>query len=116
MKKCKLALIGATGVIGRVTRAVLEEKELPITDIEFYASSRSAGKEITFKGNEYYIKELNEQSFVYKNEADKIDYAIFTANGQIAQKYAPLAITNKCMVIDNSSNFRMNKDVPLIVP
>lgn len=111
MKKYKLALVGATGVVGRITRKVLEEKELPISEYKFFSSSRSAGSRIIFDSEEYIVQELNEQSF-----DNKFDYAIFTAGSKVSEKYAPIAAKNECTVIDNSSFFRMDKDVPLIVP
>ena len=110
-EKYRLALVGATGVVGRITRKVLEEKNLPISKYKFFSSSRSAGKKISFDGFEYTIQELNEHSF-----DEGFDYAIFTAGGKVSEKYAPIAVQNNCTVIDNSSFFRMNEDVPLIVP
>lgn len=112
MNKYKLALVGSTGVVGRITRKVLEEKNLPISEYKLFSSSKSAGTKIIFDGTQYTVEELNEHSF----ELNKFDYAIFTAGAKVSEKYAPLAVANKCTVIDNSSFFRMNKDVPLIVP
>lgn len=111
MKKYKLALVGATGVVGRITRKVLEEKELPISEYKFFSSSKSAGSKIVFDGTQYTVDELTEHSF-----DEKFDYAIFTAGSKVSEIYAPIAVQNKCTVIDNSSFYRMNKDVPLIVP
>ena len=112
MNKYRVALVGTTGVVGRITRKVLEEKNLPIAEYELFSSSKSAGSKIAFDGREYTVKELNEHSF----DNNKFDYAIFTAGGKVSEKYAPLAVQNKCTVIDNSSFYRMNNDVPLIVP
>lgn len=111
MKMYKLALVGATGVVGRITRNILEEKNLPIKTYKFFASSRSAGNKIQFKNDEYIIHELNEKSF-----DEGFDYAIFTAGSEVAEKYVPIAIRSKCTVIDNSSFYRMVKGVPLVVP
>lgn len=111
MKKYKLALVGATGVVGRITRKVLEEKELPISEYKFFSSSKSAGSKIVFDGTQYTVDELTEHSF-----DEKFDYAIFTAGSKVSEIYAPIAVQNKCTIIDNSSFYRMNKDVPLIVP
>ena len=111
MKRYKLALVGATGVVGRITRKVLEEKELPISEYEFFSSSRSAGSRIVFDNEEYTVKELTKHSF-----DNNFDYAIFTAGAKVSEKFAPIASENKCTVIDNSSFFRMHEDVPLIVP
>lgn len=111
MKKYKLALVGATGVVGRIVRKVLEEKNLPISEYSFFSSNKSAGSKFVFDGIQYMVEELTEQSF------DKgFDYAIFTAGSKVSEKYAPMAIQNNCTVIDNSSFYRMNNEVPLIVP
>jgi len=111
MKKYKLALVGATGLVGITARKVLEEKNLPISEYEFFASSKSAGAKINFLGKEYIVKELNENSF------DKgFDFAIFSAGGETSKKYSPIAASKGCIVIDNSSAFRMDNDVPLVVP
>ena len=112
MNKYRVALVGTTGVVGRITRKVLEEKNLPIAEYELFSSSKSAGSKIAFDGREYTVKELSEHSF----DNNKFDYAIFTAGGKVSEKYAHLAVQNKCTVIDNSSFYRMNNDVPLIVP
>lgn len=111
MHKFKLALVGATGVVGRVTRKVLEEYNLPISEYKFFSSSKSAGTKITFCNQTYEVQELKEDSF-----EEGFDYAIFTAGSKVSEKYAPIAVQNKCTIIDNSSFYRMNKDVPLIVP
>lgn len=109
--KYKLALVGATGIVGRITRKVLEEKNLPISKYKFFSSSKSAGSKIIFEGLEYTVQELNENSF-----DEGFDYAIFTAGAKVSEKYAPIAVKHNCTVIDNSSFFRMDEEVPLIVP
>ena len=111
MKNYKLAVVGATGVVGRTAIKVLEEKNLPISSYAFFASKRSSGKKINFKGKEYVIRELNENSF-----DEGFDFAIFSAGGETSKKYAPIAASTGCIVVDNSSAFRMDDDVPLIVP
>lgn len=111
MNKYKLALVGSTGVVGRIVRKVLEEKNLPIDKYKFFSSKKSAGSKIIFNNEEYVVEELTEESF---NE--KFDYAIFTAGAKVSEKYAPIAVQNKCTVIDNSSFYRMDNSVPLIVP
>ena len=111
MKKYKLALVGATGLVGITARKVLEEKNLPICEYKFFASKKSAGTKINFLGKEYTVKELNEHSF-----DEGFDFAIFSAGGDTSKKYSPIAANNGCIVIDNSSAFRMDKDVPLVVP
>lgn len=110
-KKCKLAIVGATGLVGRTVIKVLEEKKLPISDYIFLASPKSSGSKISLLGKEYTVDTLNEHSF-----DDKVDYAIFCAGGEVSKKYCPIAVSKGTIVIDNSSAFRMNKDVPLVVP
>ena len=107
----KLALVGATGLVGRTAIQVLEEKNLPIDEYIFLASSKSAGSKIELLGKEYTVQELKEDSF-----DNGIDYAIFCAGGDVSKKYAPIAASKGTVVIDNSSAFRMDKDVPLVVP
>ncbi len=111
MKKVKVALVGATGLVGRTAIKVLEEKNLPISEYVFLASAKSAGKKIKLLGKEYTVQELNENSF-----DQDIDYAIFCAGGDVSKKYAPIAASKGVIVIDNSSAFRMEKEVPLVVP
>ncbi len=111
MKNYKLALVGATGVVGRTALEVLNEFDLPIQEYVFLASKKSAGNKINFKGKEYIIQELTENSF-----DNGIDYAIFSAGGDTAKHFAPIASQKGCIVIDNSSAFRMEDDVPLVVP
>ena len=111
MKTYKLAIVGATGLVGRTAINVLEEKNLPISEYVFFASEKSAGSKITFKGKEYIVQELTENSFDYN-----FDFAIFCAGGETSKKYAPIAQSKNCIVVDNSSAFRMDPNVPLIVP
>ena len=111
MKKYKLAIVGATGLVGRSFLKVLEEKNLPIENYTLFASQRSAGTKINFLGKEYEVQELNENSF-----DSGFDFALFSAGGEISKKYAPIAASKGCIVIDNSSYFRMDEDVPLVVP
>ena len=111
MKKYKVAIVGATGLVGRTFLKVLEEKKLPIESYSLFASKRTAGTKITFLGKEYEVQELTENSF-----DSGFDFALFSAGGDVSKKYAPIAANKGCTVIDNSSYFRMDKDVPLIVP
>lgn len=111
MKQYKFALVGATGVVGRMAREVLAEKKLPIAEYVFFSSARSAGSKIEFLGKEYIVKELKDDSF-----DEKFDFAIFSAGGDTSKKFAPIAAQKGCIVIDNSSAFRMDEDVPLVVP
>ena len=111
MKNYKLAIVGATGVVGRTALKVLEEKNLPISEYVLFASNKSAGKKVQFMNKEYIIQELTEHSF-----DEGFDFAIFSAGGETSKKYAPIAASKGCIVVDNSSAFRMDKDVPLVVP
>ena len=112
MKKIKLALVGATGLIGNVAREVLTERNLPIDEYFFVASERSKGKKIKFMNKEYEIYAISEDFF----KDNKVDYAIFCAGGSVSRQYAPIAQKYGTIVIDNSSEFRMDKEVPLVVP
>ncbi len=111
IKKYKLALVGATGVVGRIVRNVLEEKDLPISKYKFFSSKKSAGSKIVFDGKEYEVQELTDNSF-----DEQFDYAIFTAGSKVSEHFIPIAVKKGCTVIDNSSFYRMYDDVPLVVP
>ena len=111
MNKYDVAVVGATGMVGRMFLKVLEEKQFPINNFYAFASKKSAGSKITFNGKEYDVEELTEKSF------DRhIDIALFSAGGETSKKYSPIAASKGVIVIDNSSAFRMDKDVPLVVP
>ena len=112
MEKINLAVVGATGMVGRTFLKVLEEKNLPIENFYVFASARSAGSTLTFNGKEYTVLELNENSF----KDYQIDIALFSAGGGTSLKYAPIAAESGCIVIDNSSAWRMDPSVPLVVP
>ena len=111
MKNLKVAIVGATGLVGRSFLKVLEEKKLPIENYTLFASKNSAGSKISFLGKEYTVQELTENSF-----DEGFDFALFSAGGNVSEKFAPIAASKGCVVIDNSSYFRMHKDVPLVVP
>lgn len=111
MNNYKLAIVGATGIVGQKVIQVLEEKNLPISEYVFFASQRSSGKTIKFMDDVYCVKELKEDSL-----KDNFDFAIFSAGSDTALKYAPIASKHGCIVIDNSSAFRMKDDIPLVVP
>lgn len=108
----KLAIVGATGLVGRAVLNVLEEKKLPIYEYVLFSSKKSAGSIIHFMDKDYTVRELTENSF----SDEHFDFAIFSAGGSTSLKYSPIATENDCIVIDNSSAFRMKKDVPLVVP
>ena len=107
-----VAIVGATGVVGEMFLRVLEEKNLKIDNYSLFASKRSKGKKVNFMQKEYIIKELTEDSF----KDEHFDYALFSAGASTSEKYAKIAAQSGCIVIDNSSYFRMDKTVPLIVP
>ena len=104
-----IAIVGATGNVGRKTLEVLEKKGLPIENLYLLASSRSTGKKISFKGKDYNVSDLESFDF------SKVKIAFFAAGGKISEKFAEKAAKH-CLVIDNSSFFRMDPNVPLIVP
>lgn len=111
MKDLKVAIVGATGLVGRSFLKVLEEKKLPISNYTLFASKNSAGNTVTFLGKDYIVQELTEKSF-----DEGFDFALFSAGGDISKKFAPIAVSKGCTVIDNSSYFRMDENVPLVVP
>ena len=110
MKKYNVAVVGATGLVGRTFLKVLAEYDFPINNLVLYASARSAGKKVLFKDKEYTIVELTHDAF------DNIDIALFSAGGGVSKEYAPIAAKKGCIVIDNSSAWRMDNDCALIVP
>ncbi len=107
-----VAIVGATGVVGKMFLKVLEEKKIPIDNYVLLASSKSKGKKVVFMNKEYEVEELNESSF----DNNRFDYALFSAGSDVSLKYGKIAAQNGCIVIDNSSCFRMDKSVPLVVP
>ena len=109
-KKFNVAVAGATGAVGNQMIRCLEEMNFPVHSVEFLASSRSVGRQLRFKGDLVEVKELKEHSF------KGIDIALFSAGGGTSQKFAPLAAKDGCVVIDNSSAWRMDSKVPLVVP
>ena len=111
MKKKKVAIVGATGVVGRTILKVLEEENLQNVEYTLFASKKSANKKISFMNKEYKVKELKESSF-----NKKFDYAIFSAGAETSKRFSPIAASKQTIVIDNSSAFRMDENVPLIVP
>ena len=112
MKKTyKLAIVGATGLVGRSALKILEEKNLENFEYTLFCSKKSAGKKIHFMGKEYIANELTENSF-----DEGFDFAIFSAGGDTSKKFSPIAASKGCVVIDNSSAFRMDDNVPLVVP
>ena len=105
-----VAVVGATGAVGEVMMSVLEERNFPVRNLYPLASSRSAGKSIQFKGKSVRVTDLAEFDF------SKAQIGLFSAGGSISEKYAPIAAAAGCVVIDNTSHFRREDDIPLIVP
>lgn len=112
MKKYNVAVVGASGAVGEEIFKVLEEQEFPINKIVPLASARSAGSEIEIFNQKYKILETTSE--VFKKE--EIDIAFFSAGGEVSKEFAPYAAQSGAVVIDNTSHFRMDKDVPLVVP
>jgi len=111
MKKYNVAIVGATGLVGQTFLQILEERKFPIKNLYLMASLRSAGKKINFRGQNIIVEELNESSF-----NKEIDFALFSAGGEISRRFSPIAVSKGVVVVDNSSAFRMVEGVPLIVP
>ena len=111
MQKRRIAVVGATGMVGRMFLTVLEEHGIE-ADYELFASERSAGSTLPFFDADHVVSELKEDSFIGKG----FQYALFSAGGSISAKFAPLAASTGAIVIDNSSQWRMDPDVPLVVP
>lgn len=106
----KVAIAGATGAVGVEFLRLLEERHFPISKLRLLASARSAGKTMRFDGRDILVEELTEDSF------ENIDIAFFSAGGSISKKYAPIAARAGAVVVDNSSAFRMDPKVPLVIP
>jgi len=112
MRNYKVGVAGATGAVGREMIKMLERLDFPVGEIRLLASSRSAGKKLVFKGREIEVEELSPEWIA----ANDLDMVIMSAGGSISEKYAPIFRDKKVYVIDNSSAWRMDKDVPLVVP
>jgi len=112
MRKYNVAVVGATGMVGRMFLKVLEERRLPVANYYLFASVRSAGSEIVFMGKKHTVIELNEKNI----KATRLDYALLSAGGSTSREFAPIFAAQGVIVIDNSSCWRMDEDVPLIVP
>ena len=112
MKKYNVAVVGATGMVGRKFLQVLEERNLPVENYYLFASAKSAGKTVDFMGKKYEIIELAEKNLEGKN----IDIALFSAGGDVSKEFAPIFAKHGILVIDNSSAWRRDPEVPLVVP
>lgn len=107
-----VAIVGATGMVGRKFIEILEEKNFPVEKLYLYASKKSAGTTLSFKGKEHTVIELKKENIKDKN----IQIALFSAGGEVSKAFAEVFVRYGAVVIDNSSAFRMDKDVPLVVP
>lgn len=110
MKSYHVAVVGATGAVGNEMIKILEERKFPVGQLTLLASERSLGKELEFNGKLVPVQILDEKSF------SGIQIGLFSAGGSISQRFAPLAASSGCIVIDNTSAFRMEHDIPLVVP
>ena len=108
--KYNIAVVGATGNVGREIISILEQRNFPIENLYLLASSKSKGKKINYHDKEITVNNLDEFDF------SKAQIGLFSPGGSVSAKYAPLAAKKGCIVIDNTSYFRMKKDVPLIIP
>ncbi len=106
----KVGVVGATGMVGREMLKVLEQRDFPVDEIRLLASERSKGRRLSFRGQEIEVEVLSPEGF------DGLDFALFSAGGSISKEYAPIAAKKGVVVIDNSSAWRMDPDVPLVVP
>ncbi|WP_027626283.1 aspartate-semialdehyde dehydrogenase [Clostridium lundense] len=107
-----VAVVGCTGMVGRKFIEILQERDFPINELYLFASAKSAGKEVEFKGKNYVVEELKEENIKDK----KVDFALFSAGGSVSLEYAPIFARYGAVVIDNSSAWRMDPEVPLVVP
>jgi len=107
---CNLAIAGVTGAVGQEFLRILEQRDFPFDSLKMLASSRSVGKKIEFKGKTYIVEELTKKSF------DRVNIALFSAGASRSKEFAPPAVDAGAVVVDNSSAYRMDKDVPLVVP
>jgi aspartate-semialdehyde dehydrogenase len=105
-----IAVVGATGNVGREILSILEERDFPVNEIHAVASKRSLGKQVVFAGKKILVEAIDDFDF------SNVDIALFSPGSSVSKEYAPIAAKQNCIVIDNTSQFRMDKDVPLIVP
>lgn len=109
-ERYNVAVVGATGAVGNEMVSILEERNFPVDYLKLFASQRGAGTKLEFKGKSYTVEVLDENSF------KGIDIGLFSAGGSVSEKFAPIAAKEGCVVIDNTSAFRMDPQVPLVVP
>lgn len=109
-KQYDVCILGATGAVGEAMLAILEERKFPVRNLYLLASSRSAGTEIMFRGEELTVLDVEGFDF------SKVQIGLFSAGGSVSEKYAPIAAAAGCVVIDNTAHFRYDRDIPLVVP
>ena len=109
-KTYSVAVVGATGAVGHEMINVLEQRDFPVSILKLLASSRSAGEKLEFRGEELTVEELTEDAF------KGVQIGLFSAGGSVSEKFAPIAAREGCVVIDNTSAFRMDPQIPLVVP
>ena len=109
-RQFRVAVIGATGLVGETLITVLEERNFPVSELHALASDRSLGRSVSFRGRRYPVQELADFEFA------RCDFALFCAGAQVSREYVPRAVAAGCLVIDNTSEFRYQEDVPLVVP
>lgn len=114
MKKFNVAVVGATGMVGGKFLEVLAERQLPVDNYYLFASAKSAGKKIDFMGKEHTVIELTKENVI--SLKGKVDFALFSAGGGVSKEFAPVFVEAGSIVVDNSSQWRMYDDVPLVVP
>ena len=105
-----IAIVGATGAVGETMLTVLQERKFPVNELRLLASERSAGKTLVFQNRALEVENLADFDF------SQVDIALFSAGGSVSKQYAPIAVAAGCIVIDNTSCFRYDDDIPLIVP
>ncbi|OIP92416.1 MAG: aspartate-semialdehyde dehydrogenase [Syntrophaceae bacterium CG2_30_49_12] len=110
MKRYNVAVVGATGTVGSEMIKILEERDFPVDRLKLLASERSTGKELVFRGESVPVEVLDENSF------EGMNVGLFSAGGSISERFAPIAARAGCVVIDNTSAFRMDPEIPLVVP
>lgn len=114
MKKFNVAVVGATGMVGNKFLEVLTERKLPVENYYLFASKKSAGKEIDFMEKKHTVIELNDDNI--EKLKGKLDFALFSAGGSVSAEFAPKFVKIGAVVVDNSSQWRMDENVPLVVP
>ena len=110
MKACKIGILGATGAVGQEMRKILEEYQVPVEELRLLASARSAGEKVLFQGREITIQEATDESF------EGLDFVLGAVEGDMSQRFAPAIKQSGAVYIDNSSAFRLDPEVPLVVP